>query len=106
MCGPEWGGGRGKGEFQWEETHVKAFWKIEFGVLKEPEGDRGGWKQRVRKGESSRAESGGLGVNTPQSEHAQLQMTKALGPLKDAGTFVPPFLLFFLSPSFPPRHLK
>lgn len=39
MCGPEWGGGMG--EFQWEETHVKAFWKIEFGVLKEPEGDRG-----------------------------------------------------------------
>lgn len=24
------------GEFQWEETHVKAFWKIEFGVLKSP----------------------------------------------------------------------
>lgn len=56
-------------------------------------------------GGSSRAGAGGLWVNTPLSEHAQLQMTKALGPLKDTDTFVPPTasflpLSFFSSPPF------
>lgn len=68
---------------------------------------RPGWLNREGRGKVVRAGAGGLWVNTPFSQHFQLQMTKALGLLKDADTFVPPspsFFLCSLPSSFPHPH--